>query len=38
LLDLLDQLAKVADGQLATTARATVDRVRRGVVAVAVGG
>jgi ATP-dependent RNA helicase HelY len=38
LLDLLDQLAKVADGPLATTARTTVQRVRRGVVAVAVGG
>jgi ATP-dependent RNA helicase HelY len=38
LLDLLDQLAKVADGGLATTARAAVERVRRGVVAVAVGG
>src|SRR5687768_1298302 len=38
LLDLLDQLAKVADRPLATTARTTVERVRRGVVAVAVGG
>ena len=38
LIDLLDQLAKVADGGLATTARAAVERVRRGVVAVAVGG
>ena len=38
LLDLLDQLAKVADGPLVTTARTTVERVRRGVVAVAVGG
>ncbi len=38
LLDLLDQLAKVADGALASTARAAVERVRRGVVAVAVGG
>ncbi|TYP89123.1 DEAD/DEAH box helicase [Blastococcus xanthinilyticus] len=38
LLDLLDQLAKVADEQVARTARAAVERVRRGVVAVAVGG
>jgi ATP-dependent RNA helicase HelY len=38
LLDLLDQLAKVADRPVAVTARAAVERVRRGVVAVAVGG
>ncbi|SNS12238.1 ATP-dependent RNA helicase HelY [Geodermatophilus pulveris] len=38
LLDLLDQLAKVADRPLAATARTAVERVRRGVVAVAVGG
>jgi hypothetical protein len=38
LLDLLDQLAKVADTTLAVTARTAVERVRRGVVAVAVGG
>jgi ATP-dependent RNA helicase HelY len=38
LVDLLDQLAKVADEPVAGTARKAVDRVRRGVVAVAVGG
>jgi ATP-dependent RNA helicase HelY len=38
LIDLLDQLAKVAEGPLAGVARKAVDRVRRGVVAVAVGG
>jgi ATP-dependent RNA helicase HelY len=38
LVDLLDQLAKVADEPVAGAARAAVGRVRRGVVAVAVGG
>ncbi|WP_104523870.1 DEAD/DEAH box helicase [Blastococcus atacamensis] len=38
LIDLLDQLAKVADDAVARTARAAVERIRRGVVAVAVGG
>jgi ATP-dependent RNA helicase HelY len=38
LIDLLDQLAKVADEPLAGVARAAVGRVRRGVVAVAVTG
>src|SRR4051812_46963612 len=38
LIDLLDQLAKVAEEPVATVARAAVTRVRRGVVAVAVGG
>ncbi|MCU1613611.1 MAG: box helicase domain protein [Frankiales bacterium] len=38
LIDLLDQLAKVADGAVADVARAAVGRVRRGVVAVAVSG
>src|SRR3954451_22983376 len=38
LIDLLDQLAKVADEPVASVARAAVGRVRRGVVAVAVGG
>ncbi|MEI4271285.1 DEAD/DEAH box helicase [Klenkia sp. LSe6-5] len=38
LVDLLDQLAKVADGAVARTARSAVERVRRGVVAVAVSG
>ncbi|NEK56633.1 DEAD/DEAH box helicase [Geodermatophilus sabuli] len=38
LIDLLDQLAKVADEPVSTTARKAVERVRRGVVAVAVGG
>jgi ATP-dependent RNA helicase HelY len=38
LIDLLDQLAKVAEDPVAGVARAAVERVRRGVVAVAVGG
>jgi len=38
LVDLLDQLAKVADDPLAGVARAAVGRVRRGVVSVAVSG
>ncbi|GAB3345681.1 DEAD/DEAH box helicase [Modestobacter lapidis] len=38
LIDLLDQLAKVAEEPVAGVARAAVGRVRRGVVAVAVGG
>jgi ATP-dependent RNA helicase HelY len=38
LIDLLDQLAKVADDPVAGVARAAVGRVRRGVVAVAVSG
>jgi ATP-dependent RNA helicase HelY len=38
LIDLLDQLAKVAEEPVAGVARKAVDRVRRGVVAVAVGG
>jgi ATP-dependent RNA helicase HelY len=38
LIDLLDQLAKVAEEPVAVVARAAVGRVRRGVVAVAVGG
>src|SRR4051794_29708371 len=38
LIDLLDQLAKVAEEPLAGVARKAVERVRRGVVAVAVGG
>jgi ATP-dependent RNA helicase HelY len=38
LVDLLDQLAKVAEAPVATVARAAVGKVRRGVVAVAVGG
>ncbi len=38
LIDLLDQVAKVADEAVASVARAAVGRVRRGVVAVAVGG
>jgi ATP-dependent RNA helicase HelY len=38
LIDLLDQLAKVAEDPVANVARAAVGRVRRGVVAVAVGG
>jgi ATP-dependent RNA helicase HelY len=37
LIDLLDQLAKVAEEPVAKVARTAVDRVRRGVVAVAVG-
>jgi ATP-dependent RNA helicase HelY len=38
LIDLLDQLAKGAEEPVAATARRAVERVRRGVVAVAVGG
>ena len=38
LIDLLDQLAKVADEPVAGVARAAVGRFRRGVVAVAVTG
>ena len=38
LIDLLDQLAKVADEPLAGIARSAVGRVRRGVVSVAVSG
>jgi ATP-dependent RNA helicase HelY len=38
LIDLLDQLAKVADRPVADAAHAAVGRVRRGVVAVAVSG
>jgi ATP-dependent RNA helicase HelY len=38
LIDLLDQLAGVAEGSVADAARAAVGRVRRGVVAVAVSG
>ncbi|MGY1812417.1 DEAD/DEAH box helicase [Blastococcus sp. SYSU D00820] len=38
LVDLLDQLAKVADEPVAGVARAAVGKVRRGVVAVAVSG
>jgi ATP-dependent RNA helicase HelY len=38
LVDLLDQLAKVAEEPVAGVARKAVDRVRHGVVAVAVGG
>jgi ATP-dependent RNA helicase HelY len=38
LIDVLDQLAKVAEDPVAGVARAAVGRVRRGVVAVAVGG
>jgi ATP-dependent RNA helicase HelY len=38
LIDLLDQIAKVAEEPVARVARQAVDRVRRGVVAVAVGG
>ena len=38
LIDLLDQLAKVAEAPVSTVARAAVGKVRRGVVAVAVGG
>ena len=38
LIDLLDQIAKVADDPVASVARAAVGKVRRGVVAVAVGG
>ncbi|WP_040339346.1 DEAD/DEAH box helicase [Candidatus Blastococcus massiliensis] len=38
LIDLLDQVGKVADDDVAAVARTAVGRVRRGVVAVAVGG
>jgi ATP-dependent RNA helicase HelY len=38
LIDLLDQLAKVAEDPVANVARAAVGRIRRGVVAVAVSG
>src|SRR5688500_12208709 len=38
LIDLLDQLAKIAQEPVAGVARAAVGRIRRGVVAVAVGG
>ncbi|SFN90021.1 ATP-dependent RNA helicase HelY [Geodermatophilus obscurus] len=38
LVDVLDQLAKVADAAVAGVARAAVGRIRRGVVAVAVSG
>jgi ATP-dependent RNA helicase HelY len=38
LIDLLDQLAKVAEEPVASVARAAVGRIRRGVVAVAVSG
>jgi ATP-dependent RNA helicase HelY len=38
LIDLLDQLAKVAEEPVAGVARAAVGKIRRGVVAVAVGG
>jgi ATP-dependent RNA helicase HelY len=38
LIDLLDQIATVADDPVASVARAAVGKVRRGVVAVAVGG
>jgi ATP-dependent RNA helicase HelY len=38
LVDLLDQVAAVAEGPVADAARAAVGRVRRGVVAVAVSG
>ena len=38
LIDLLDQVAKVAEEPVASVARAAVGRLRRGVVAVAVGG
>jgi ATP-dependent RNA helicase HelY len=38
LIDLLDQLVTVAEEPVAAAARAAVTRVRRGVVAVAVGG
>ena len=37
-VDLLDQLGKVAEDPVGATARAAVTRIRRGVVAVAVGG
>jgi ATP-dependent RNA helicase HelY len=38
LIDLLDQVAKVADEPVASVARSAVGRLRRGVVAVAIGG
>jgi ATP-dependent RNA helicase HelY len=38
LIDLLDQIAKVAEEPVASAARSAVGRLRRGVVAVAVGG
>jgi ATP-dependent RNA helicase HelY len=38
LIDVLDQLGKVADEAVAAVARAAVGRIRRGVVAVAVSG
>jgi ATP-dependent RNA helicase HelY len=38
LIDLLDQVAKVAEEPVGRVARQAVERVRRGVVAVAVGG
>jgi ATP-dependent RNA helicase HelY len=38
LIDLLDQVAKVAEEPVASVARAAVGRLRRGVVAVAIGG
>ena len=33
IIDLLDQLAKTADGEIAATAKAAVDKVKRGIVA-----
>jgi ATP-dependent RNA helicase HelY len=33
IIDLLDQLAKTADGEIAVTAKAAVDKVKRGIVA-----
>jgi ATP-dependent RNA helicase HelY len=33
IIDLLDQLAKTTDGELAVTAKAAVDKVKRGIVA-----
>jgi ATP-dependent RNA helicase HelY len=38
LIDLLDQVAKVAEEPVASVARGAVGRLRRGVVAVAIGG
>ncbi|MCW2704880.1 MAG: helY [Blastococcus sp.] len=38
LIDLLDQVAKIAEEPVAGVARAAVGRLRRGVVAVAIGG
>jgi ATP-dependent RNA helicase HelY len=38
LIDLLDQVAKVAEEPVASVGRAAVGRLRRGVVAVAIGG